>query len=55
LEAEELYSRKAGEEITAQMYNFLSKDGTNVALRPEMTPSLARLILKAGKKNVIAT
>jgi len=53
LEFEELYKRKAGEEITAQMYNFLSKDGTNVALRPEMTPSLARMILKAGKKMIM--
>lgn len=48
LESEELYKRKAGEEITAQMYNFHAKDGTDVALRPEMTPSLARLILKLG-------
>ena len=31
------------------MYNFKDKDGYDVALRPEMTPSLARLILKRGK------
>uniref|UniRef100_A0A6B2L4E8 histidine--tRNA ligase n=1 Tax=Arcella intermedia TaxID=1963864 RepID=A0A6B2L4E8_9EUKA len=53
LESEELYKRKAGEEITAQMYNFRSKDGTDVTLRPEMTPTLARLILKAGKKMLL--
>lgn len=46
---EELYKRKAGEDITKQMYNFKDKDGYDVALRPEMTPSLARLILKRGK------
>jgi histidyl-tRNA synthetase len=49
LESEELYIRKAGEEITEQMYNFISKDGHRVALRPEMTPSLARLLLGRGK------
>ena len=49
LESEELYIRKAGEEITEQMYNFISKDGHRVALRPEMTPTLARLLLGKGK------
>ena len=45
LEHEELYKRKAGEEITAQMYNFVDKGDNAVTLRPEMTPSLARMIL----------
>ncbi|CAE7199864.1 unnamed protein product [Symbiodinium natans] len=45
LEHEELYKRKAGEEITEQMYNFIDKDGAAVTLRPEMTPSLARMVL----------
>jgi len=45
LEHEELYKRKAGEEITEQMYNFRDKEGAAVALRPEMTPSLARMVL----------
>jgi histidyl-tRNA synthetase len=45
LEHEDLYKRKAGEEITEQMYNFIDKDGARVTLRPEMTPSLARMIL----------
>lgn len=48
LESEELYIRKAGEEITDQLYNFEDKGGRRVALRPEMTPSLARLILQKG-------
>ena len=48
LENEELYKRKGGEEITEQMYNFVDKDGKNVTLRPEMTPSLARMILSLG-------
>lgn len=45
LEHVELYERKAGEEIVGQMYNFVDKEGTRVTLRPEMTPSLARLVL----------
>eukprot|EP01090_Pellita_catalonica_P012673 TRINITY_DN2820_c0_g2_i1.p1 TRINITY_DN2820_c0_g2~~TRINITY_DN2820_c0_g2_i1.p1 ORF type:complete len:447 (-),score=100.09 TRINITY_DN2820_c0_g2_i1:189-1439(-) len=49
LEYEELYTRKGGEEITEQMYNFVDKGKQAVALRPEMTPSLARLILQKGK------
>jgi len=46
LEHEELYKRKAGEEITEQMYNFKDKEGAAVTLRPEMTPSLARMVLQ---------
>lgn len=45
LEHEELYKRKAGEEITQQMYNFIDKENNAVTLRPEMTPSLARMVL----------
>ncbi len=40
--------RKAGEEITDQLYNFEDKGGRRVALRPELTPSLARLALQVG-------
>mmetsp|Transcript_25965 Transcript_25965/g.67600 ORF Transcript_25965/g.67600 Transcript_25965/m.67600 type:complete len:491 (-) Transcript_25965:116-1588(-) len=46
LEYEELYKRKSGEEITEQMYNFTDKEGAKVTLRPEMTPSLARMVLQ---------
>lgn len=49
VESEELYVRKAGEEITEQMFNFVTKSGHHVALRPEMTPSLARLLLAKGR------
>ena len=45
LENEELYTRKSGEEITQQLYNFEDKGGRKVALRPEMTPSLARMVM----------
>lgn len=46
LEPVELYTRKGGEDITNQMYDFKDKSGLRVSLRPEMTPSLARLVLK---------
>ena len=49
LESEELYTRKAGEEIVGQLYNFEDKGGRKVSLRPEMTPSLARMVMaRAG-------
>uniref|UniRef100_A0A0E0K5E0 histidine--tRNA ligase n=1 Tax=Oryza punctata TaxID=4537 RepID=A0A0E0K5E0_ORYPU len=49
LESEALFIRKAGEEITQQLYNFQDKGGRRVVLRPEITPSLARLVIKQGK------
>ena len=45
LESEALFTRKAGEEVTQQLYNFVDKGDRNVALRPEMTPSLARMVM----------
>ncbi len=45
VEHEELYIRKAGEEITEQLYTFEDKSERKIALRPEMTPSLARMVL----------
>lgn len=45
LESESLYTRKAGEEVTQQLYNFEDKGERRVALRPEMTPSLARMVM----------
>ncbi len=43
LEPTELYTRKSGAEIVSQLFNFTDKGGREVALRPEITPSLARL------------
>ena len=49
LEQEELYTRKQGEDITQQLYNFQDKGDRKFALRPEMTPSLARMVMaRAG-------
>jgi histidyl-tRNA synthetase len=44
LEPLELYTQKSGEEIVGQLYNFTDKGGREVALRPEMTPTFARLV-----------
>ena len=49
LENEDLYTRKQGEEIVKQLYNFKDKGDRKVSLRPEMTPSLARMVMsRAG-------
>src|SRR6266853_2001189 len=44
LESVELYTAKSGEEIVGQLYAFTDKGGREVALRPEMTPTLARMV-----------
>jgi len=44
LEDLDLYKKKSGEEIVKQLYDFTDKGGRAVALRPEMTPTLARMI-----------
>src|SRR5512147_1200050 len=44
LEPLELYTRKSGEEIVGQLYNFQDKGGRELSLRPEMTPTLARMV-----------
>jgi histidyl-tRNA synthetase len=44
LEPLELYTKKSGQEIVGQLYNFEDKGGRAVALRPEMTPTVARMV-----------
>jgi len=44
LEPLELYTAKSGAEIVGQLYNFVDKGEREVALRPEMTPTLARVV-----------
>ncbi len=44
LEPLELYTEKSGEEIVGQLYAFEDKGGRAIALRPEMTPTLARMV-----------
>ena len=51
LEPLDLYTRKSGDEIVGQLYNFQDKGGREVALRPEMTPTLARMV--AARANAL--
>src|SRR6266480_5863625 len=44
LEATELYKKKSGLEIVDQLFNFTDKGERDVAMRPELTPSLARVV-----------
>src|SRR5687768_13124086 len=51
LEPLDLYTAKSGEEIVGQLYVFQDKGGRQVALRPEMTPTFARMV--AAKLNAL--
>jgi histidyl-tRNA synthetase len=44
LEPLELFTTKSGDEIVGQLYNFIDKGERHVSLRPEMTPTLARMV-----------
>jgi histidyl-tRNA synthetase len=44
LESLDLYTQKSGDEIVQQLYTFRDKGDRDVALRPEMTPTLARMV-----------
>jgi histidyl-tRNA synthetase len=44
LEPLELYTAKSGDEIVGQLYNFKDKGDRDVSLRPEMTPTVARMV-----------
>src|SRR3954469_17656389 len=51
LEPLDLYTKKSGDEIVGQLYNFTDKGGREVALRPEMTPTVARMV--AARANAL--
>jgi histidyl-tRNA synthetase len=44
LEPTELYTKKSGAEIVEQLFNFKDKGEREVAMRPELTPTLARVV-----------
>ncbi len=44
LEPTELYRKKSGPEIVEQLFNFVDKGEREVAMRPELTPTLARVV-----------
>ncbi len=50
LEPLELFTTKSGEEIVGQLYNFTDKGDRQISLRPEMTPTLARMVA-AGERH----
>ena len=52
VESLELLQRKSGEEVSEQIYHFEDKSGRKLALRPEMTPTLARMV--AARQGQIA-
>ena len=43
IEPTALYKKKSGDEITSQLFHFVDKGGREIALRPEVTPTLARM------------
>ncbi len=47
-ESLELFTEKSGSEIVTQLYNFKDKGEREIALRPEMTPTLARMVNQKG-------
>jgi histidyl-tRNA synthetase len=49
LEPLDLFTKKSGQEIITQLYNFKDKGDRDIALRPEMTPTLARLVTARHK------
>src|SRR6476646_5963240 len=49
LEPLELFTMKSGDEIVGQLYNFTDKGERAIALRPEMTPTLARMVAAAER------
>lgn len=49
LEPLELFTTKSGDEIVGQLYNFTDKGDRSIALRPEMTPTLARMVAAAER------
>lgn len=44
LEPLELYTQKSGDEIVGQLFDFTDKGGRAVSMRPEMTPTFARMV-----------
>jgi histidyl-tRNA synthetase len=50
LEPTDLYTKKSGPEIVGQLFNFTDKGEREVAMRPELTPTLARVIAKNDRE-----
>ncbi|AXG09316.1 histidine--tRNA ligase [Haloplanus rubicundus] len=50
LEAVDLYTDKSGDEIVEELYAFEDKGGRHVALTPELTPTVARMVVAKGQE-----
>jgi histidyl-tRNA synthetase len=50
LESVELYKRKSGEELKTQLFRFVDQGDRDVCMRPEMTPTLARLVAARSRE-----
>lgn len=50
LESTDLWTLKSGAEIPEQMYSFVDKGGRSVAIRPELTPTVARMVAQKQKE-----
>jgi histidyl-tRNA synthetase len=50
LERTRMYVDKSGEEIVEELYTFEDKGGRNVALTPELTPTVARMVVARGQE-----
>jgi len=51
LEPLDLYRKKSGDELVGQLYSFIDKGDREVAMRPEMTPTFARMV--AARANTL--
>ena len=49
LEPLDLYTAKSGAEIVGQLFNFVDKGERAVSMRPEMTPTVARMVAAAER------
>ena len=50
LEPLDLYRKKSGDELVGQLYSFTDKGDREVALRPEMTPTFARMVAAQSER-----
>jgi histidyl-tRNA synthetase len=50
LEPTELYKRKSGEELKTQLFRFVDQGDRDVCMKPEMTPTLARLVAARARE-----
>ncbi|GAB3685455.1 histidine--tRNA ligase [Salinarchaeum chitinilyticum] len=50
LERTEMYVDKSGEEIVEELYSFEDQGGRDVAMTPELTPTVARMVAERGQE-----